>query len=338
MSNRVGRQRVRSESTTLNSAIETSGRTNNFDVLRLVAATMVLVSHSFPLTGSREGGFPGTNDTVGFVGVLVFFSISGFLITQSWLTDPRPWSFLVKRARRILPGLAASLIVTAYVIGTLVTTLPTAQYLSSPVPVKFVVLNLAQLTNYELPGVFTSNHSHGANGSLGTLPVEVKAYAAVLVIGMIAASRRPLHRLAWSVLLIPLVVASYGTGVKPPHTLTQLFLLFVGASAFYLLRRRIVLSPWFLVVAVIAWQASYSLPFYGHIAVQALAFPYIVLFLAYRWISPLRFLVRPGDVSYGMFIWAFPIQQTVVHLWPQITPWKLIAVAFPATYFIALIS
>ena len=324
--------------TTLRAAIENNGRVNNFDLLRLIAATMVLVSHSFPLTGRREGGFPGTTDTLGFVGVLIFFSISGFLIAQSWATDPRPWEFMLKRARRILPALAVSLLVTSYVIGAVVTTLPLTEYLASPIPFKFVVLNLAQLTNYELPGVFLSNHSHGANGSLGTLPVEVKAYVAVLVIGMTLASRRPLGRLAWCALLIPVALASYGTGVKPPHTLTQLFVLFAGAATYYLLRRRVVLSPWILALAILAWQLSYGLPFYGHILIQAVAFPYIVLFLAYRWLSPLRHLVRPGDVSYGIFIWAFPVQQTIIHLVPLISPWQLIGLALPTTYGIALLS
>ena len=319
-------------------ANEESRRRNNFDVLRLVAATMVLVSHSAPLSGHREGGFPGTNDTLGFVAVLMFFSISGYLVTQSWQREPEPLAFARKRFRRIIPGLFVSLVGTAYVIGTLLTTLPIKKYLLSPVPMKFVALNLMQLTNYKLPGVFENNHSHGANGSLGTLPVEVKAYAMVLVLGMVAIAATKWLRVLWIVALVPVLAFSYGTGVKPAHTLTLLFLLFAGASAYQLMSEKVPLRWWLFVLAFSAWLGSYHLPFAAHIVIQALVFPYVVLFLAFRWLGPLRFLVKAGDVSYGMYIWAFPVQQTIVALHPQIGYLGLVAVALLFTYLISFIS
>jgi peptidoglycan/LPS O-acetylase OafA/YrhL len=92
-------------------------RDDDFDVLRLAAAFMVLASHAFPLSGHREPGVLETTDTVGFVGVLVFFSISGFLVTQSWLSDPHLGRYAIKRLLRIIPGLLVSLILTAYALG-----------------------------------------------------------------------------------------------------------------------------------------------------------------------------------------------------------------------------
>jgi len=323
---------------TLANANSQSGRQNNFDVLRLIAATFVLVSHSAPLSWNKEGGFPGTNDTLGFVGVLIFFSISGYLITQSWRRGPQPVAFALKRIRRIIPGLFVSLVGTAYVIGPWLTTLPVASYLRSVEPLKFVVLNLAQLTTYKLPGVFSNNHSLVANGSLGTLPVEVKAYAIVLVLGMFASARSNGWRFIWAIALVPVIAFSYGTGVKPAHTLTQLFALFAGASLLQLLSKRIPLHWWLFVLALAIWIVSYRLPFAFHIAIQAIVFPYVVLFLAFRWLSPLRVLVKPGDVSYGIFIWAFPIQQTIVALYPHIGYWELVISAFAITYVIALAS
>ena len=323
---------------TLANASSQSGRHNNFDVLRLIAATFVLVSHSAPLSGNREGGFPGTNDTLGFVGVLIFFSISGFLITQSWQREPQPVAFALKRIRRIIPGLFVSLVGTAYLIGPWLTTLPISTYLRSVAPVKFVVLNLAQLTNYYLPGLFLSNHSHGVNGSLGTLPVEVKAYAIVLVLGMFVSARSVARRCIWAIALVPVFIFSYGTGVKPAHTLTQLFVLFAGASLYQILGRKIPLHVGLFVLALATWIVSYQFVFAVHIAIQAIVFPYVVVFLAFRGLSPLRTLVKPGDVSYGIFIWAFPIQQTIVALYPKIGYWDLVFSAFGVTYVIALAS
>jgi peptidoglycan/LPS O-acetylase OafA/YrhL len=93
-------------------------RENNFDLLRLVAAGLVLTSHSFPLTGRLE---PLAPHTLGTAGVEVFFAISGFLVTKSWLSEPSLGRFLRKRVLRILPGLAGAVAVTALAIGTIFT-------------------------------------------------------------------------------------------------------------------------------------------------------------------------------------------------------------------------
>ncbi len=98
-------------------------RDNSFDVLRLAAAAMVLVGHSFYLAGRSEPTVPLTGTGISFVGVLVFFAISGFLVTGSWLHDRRVVPFVVKRALRIMPALVVVLVLTAYLLGPLATTI-----------------------------------------------------------------------------------------------------------------------------------------------------------------------------------------------------------------------
>jgi peptidoglycan/LPS O-acetylase OafA/YrhL len=88
---------VRVQSKVELSAVSES-RDNNFDVLRLFAAGLVLLSHSFALTGRHE---PLAPHTLGTVGVEIFFVVSGFLVTRSWLGDPSFRSFIGKPIRRI---------------------------------------------------------------------------------------------------------------------------------------------------------------------------------------------------------------------------------------------
>src|SRR5579862_815986 len=110
-------------------------RQNNFDALRLIAATSVIFSHAFLLGEGTQDPEPlmrltGGQTILGVVGVFVFFTISGFLVTQSFETTGSPLVFLAKRGLRIFPGLLLCLLVCAFVIGPLVTSLPVSDYLA----------------------------------------------------------------------------------------------------------------------------------------------------------------------------------------------------------------
>src|SRR5438093_13592211 len=112
-------------------------RHNNFDLLRLVAALSVIFSHAFLLAENSQDHDPlmiltGGQAVLGVAGVFVFFTISGYLITQSLETTRSPFVFLAKRALRIFPGLFGCLLVCVFVIGPLVTRLPLAGYLVEP--------------------------------------------------------------------------------------------------------------------------------------------------------------------------------------------------------------
>ena len=106
-------------------------RRNNFDLLRLVAAVSVIFSHAFLLSENSQDHDPlmiltGGQTILGVVGVFVFFTISGYLVTQSFDTTASPLVFLAKRALRVFPGLLLCLAVCVFVIGPLVTRLPLA--------------------------------------------------------------------------------------------------------------------------------------------------------------------------------------------------------------------
>ena len=311
---------------------------NNYDVLRLFAAVLVLVSHAFALLGRAEPAVPLTHDTLGFDGVLIFFAMSGILVATSWTSDPRPLAFATKRALRILPGLFVSCLVTAYVLGVLFTDLGIRTYLFSLGPVKYVVTNTLMLTNYYLPGVFSHNPSSTVNGSLGTLPIEVKAYVLLCAVGLLVAAKSLRARSALFVAVTVIVAVSYSTGVKSVDTMTILFAVFAGGALASRLQDRIALTAPIFLAALVAWVASYHVPFPVHVGILAVSVPYLTLFLGHRGLAWARRLAAGGDVSYGLYIYAFPVEQALVALHPHLGWGALVLSSLAATYLLALAS
>jgi len=315
-----------------------AGHDNNYDVLRLFAAVLVLVSHAFALLGRAEPAVPFTHDTLGFDGVLIFFAMSGILVATSWTSDPRPLAFATKRALRILPGLFVSCLVTAYVLGVLFTDLGIRTYLFSLGPVKYVVTNTLMLTNYSLPGVFSHNPSSTVNGSLGTLPIEVKAYVLLCAAGLLVAARSWRARSALFVAVAVAVAVSYSTGVKSVETVTILFAVFAGGALASRLQRRIGLTAPGFLAALVAWVVSYHVAFPVHVGILAVSVPYVILFLGHRGLAWTRRLTAGGDVSYGLYIYAFPVEQALVALYPHLGWATLVMSSLAATYLLALAS
>lgn len=308
---------------------------NNFNVIRLVAAWLVLFSHGYHLTGfgAAEPLLLLTNGkmTLGTLAVGVFFSISGYLITASAFARPSFLSFLNARARRIFPALSLVVILCALLLGPMMSTLDMAQYFSSPSPLTYVLRNLSLFhLQWGLPGVFAAT-PYGAvvNGSLWTLPIEFALYLAVGV-GVLG-----LRKLGWQQgLLLPLLAIC---GVC---LLCWFFVLRGSQSGAALL------IPYFMLGA--AARLCHRLPLRGAVAAALLAvlllgelaelktFPvlasctisYSTLWLARhpQWVLPFS-TERIGDLSYGIYLFAFPVQQTIVALGLARTPSMLTLVA-----------
>src|SRR5205085_12184353 len=102
--------------------------------------------------------------------VAVFFAISGFLVVGSWTRDPHLLRFAGRRVKRIWPGLIVAVLFTAYVVGPVFTHLSLRNYLGSGGTRDWVVAKVLMQAGNVLPGLFTSNPMHIANGSLWTLP------------------------------------------------------------------------------------------------------------------------------------------------------------------------
>lgn len=329
------------------------GRDNNITLIRFLAATLVLFSHSYPLSGTpgepleRFAGF-----SLGHLGVDVFFVISGFLVTRSLLVRRRLGEFVQARALRIYPALVAASLGCAFVVGPLVTRLPRAAYLARPGTWRYALQDAIALPyglRYTLPGVFERLPVRGVvNGSLWSLPWELSMYALLALLGTLALVRpRPLRDARLRVTLVAIAVAAtLGFGVNEALALARTFtletgprllaLFFTGAAA-YVLRARVRLSLTRFVAAAallaVALRAGGGL-----LVLYVPCLAYVVLWLAYVPAGPLRAYNRLGDYSYGLYLYAFPIQQCVMLRLPGASQLRLFAFAWPLTLAVAVAS
>lgn len=264
--------------------------------MRLIAAVLVVVSHTFPLSGQPALRITGVED-FGALGVSIFFVISGFLVTGSYLRDPK--TYLAKRLLRIEPGLIASLVVTVVALGFL-TTAPAAEYW--PKAALYVLRNaLLYPATYELPGVFQAAPMAGVvNGVLWTLRLEFSFY---LVLMLVRARLPWLLALAAGCALLWLALAFARPDWAAERVTRIAFLvgrngfLFFAGAALFVARTRVPL-----------WLGAAS----------ALAFPFIgPLALPAAVIGLSRPGKLPADLSYGVYIYAFPIQQALA-VWGQL--------------------
>lgn len=282
-------------------------RRNNFDVLRIVAALLVLYSHQYALSGLREPEIFGMS--AGTFAVLVFFSISGFLVSQSWRQDPNPLRFLAKRLLRIWPGLAVVTLLTAFVLGPIVSSLDMQAYLSHPALPDFLRNLKVTTVRYALPGVFEDNiHPKAVNGSLWTIPLEVRCYFALLVVGCIGLMRKPVL-----VALGTLALAVHYFAVAPDPSNYQVYfgLYFFAGVCLDIFRRHWQARPFLLLAAVLILSVTIYAAGMPRLA-MLLALPYAAILIGSLSTPGLRSAGRYGDISYGIYIYAFPIQQTVL--------------------------
>ncbi len=300
------------------------GRANAFDPIRLGAACLVVVFHSFLLTRTTDPlQAVDPNLTLGTLGVSIFFAISGFLITASWIRRPQLRRFVLSRTLRIIPALAVVVFAAAFVIGPLVTRLPLPRYLASPETWEYASGNLLFDFRTDLPGVFTAlPHASTVNGSLWTLAVEVKAYAIVAGLGcagLLGARRGRWFVVAVGVGLLGLTVNSLPDGFGPLHRLldglggeaaVNYLAVFMFGSALYLFRDSIRVDRWAIAVALV--MVVVALPTSFRFVAIAVCLPYAVVGGAYLVGGLTNRLDFSIDASYGTYLWAFPLQQLLV--------------------------
>ena len=307
-------------------------RRNCFDLLRLAAALAVLVSHSYALAGQREPQVGSL--ALGTAAVVVFFAISGFLITQSWVLEPRLIAFLAKRALRIMPALLAVLVLSALVLGLILTTLPRDEYVSDAGVWKYIGANAFMKTTYDLPGVFAHNPFPDAvNGSLWTLKHEVRCYLLVAAIGVLGLLRGRHWGTAALAAVIAVTLTGSGDGVLGDPLLVRAFCV---AALLYVWRERIPWSVALAVALVAAWLAAPGGDLQRWLA--TLALPYATLLAAYALPAGWRRLTARGDISYGVYLWAFPVQQVIASSWHGVPALALVGLALPATVALAAAS
>ncbi|MCC3306529.1 acyltransferase family protein [Sneathiella sp. HT1-7] len=316
------------------------GRDNNLNLIRMFAAAGVLVSHAWPISTGSIAEQP-LHDILhgidlGIICVSIFFAISGYLIAQSYIRDPNFKRFWFSRVMRIFPALLVVLLVTALILAPLITVADVKSvWLAAP---DYILRNftLFSLEQY-LPGVFKGNPVGGSiNIPLWTLSHELVCYFFVTALGIAGLLKTPrLMLIAWLAFIVCYAAIIYFEPQSRLVALAKLAFPFLVGVVLFVWRQKIILHWGIGGGLVILTALLYDSFFFREIFMLSLT--YIIFLLAFLPGGKIKNYNRLGDYSYGIYIYAFPIQQLVAY--SDITnPFLNIIYALPLTLLCAVLS
>ena len=325
-----------------------SGRDNNFNLIRLLAAAAVLVNHSFSLSTGITDDEPLARlfgISLGRLAVVVFFITSGFLVGGSLESRRDPIRFLASRALRIYPALVVVVVLTTFVAGPILSSWTPSSYFSSWDTYRYLLADATAIfgVEYRLPGVFEHTPLRlVVNGSLWTLTFELWMYALLLLAWLATAWRGP--RGAFPAVVVGLVAAGTAccwqrAAVVPTSALGLLgwlgSMFFLGVAA-HLFRARLPMHWTIALAAVVLLIGSMADDLSTFKAAYPLCLAYLVLFMAYE--TPAIAWMRRADYSYGLYLYAFVVQQILASAVPGISALTMTLLALPIALSCAVAS
>jgi peptidoglycan/LPS O-acetylase OafA/YrhL len=332
-----------------NLAALAGNRDNNFRIIRLAAASAVIFSHAYVVnmglsqaTWFKEPLYAWTGVSFGDLAVNIFFVTSGFLVSHGLIGSGRFLDFVMARVLRIYPGLIVALLFCAFALGPIATNLGLRHYLAAKGTWAFILydgLALAPLSlRAGLPGVFAHNpYPDVVNASLWTLPWEVWMYISLLVVAGLRLAGRIFPALL-AVILILYALSEFGFGHSSTvfPTATRFLAFFYVGVAFYRYRGLVPISPKAaLVVAAVFLVGSVAIQ---NRALEPVFVGYMTLFAAYWPRGVIKRWSHGADISYGIYIYAYPVQQTWVWLLGSHNVLLNCALTFPVTAALAFAS
>lgn len=289
--------------------------TSGFDYLRICLAVSVLSWHCLPLTAGADAAgqfMAGPLGPVIRILLPAFFALSGFLVAAS-LERNTLSAFLIFRGLRIVPALAVEIMLSALILGPLLTTVPLSSYFFDNRFIKYF-LNVFGLVHYELPGVFADvPYPNVVNGSLWTVPYELECYVVLVVLASLGIMKHArallLIVLIGGVVLLTISYLRETPDLKLDAAVPgrSLVLCFLAGTMFYVGRAFVPYSKALCAACLLVTMFFLSVP-------ALYVFSPIPASYATVWIGLQNFKRLPvlfsGDYSYGVYLYAFPMQQT----------------------------
>jgi peptidoglycan/LPS O-acetylase OafA/YrhL len=324
---------------------------NNFNFLRFLAAGLVILSHGVELpTGLavRDLAYEVTGEPLSWYAVNLFFVISGYLIFASWNTNPSLAAFAKARCLRIFPGLFFMLVLCVIILGVFFSKLDFLGFLSSGSTLRYFVGCLSILfVQMQLPGVFEDNPLSAVNGSLWTLRYEIVCYAGVATLGAIGSLAFPTARRMALLVGIPIAIVatvSIEASMLPIegktyviYQLARLGLCFMLGGLYREFEASTPLRFELAIAALIAALFTIKTPAFAPVASVAIA--YFGFWCAFVPNNRVCKLMRTApDYSYGLYIYAFPVQQGIVATIPDASIRQVIGLGFIITLGFAAFS
>jgi peptidoglycan/LPS O-acetylase OafA/YrhL len=323
---------------------KSASRANNFGSLRLLFAALVVVAHSPEIIDGNRSRELLTQifGTLSFGGLAVdgFFLVSGYLITQSAVNSRDLLSYLSKRVRRIYPGFIAASLFCILVVA------PLAGGDLSAISPGQTLRRLLALATPVVPGSFAGLPYPSLNGSMWTIIYEFKCYLLVALLAWCGVlGRRNLYLAFFAGLAALYAVRSFlpeagplGFALGNVQEMIRLAFAFAYGGLFYLYTDRIVLSHRGAgLSALLLLPALFS---------PVLAGPASILLGGYLtfWFA---FAVRPNavslltnrtDPSYGLYLYAWPVQALLIAHVPGISPWSVTGITLVIAGLLGVLS
>lgn len=299
-------------------------KSNNFDFLRFLFALLVVISHSFPLSGSDETKqwiYQVTNGQIVLaqIGLTGFFIISGFFIFQSLERSASLQDYFKKRFLRLFPALFFVLLFSVLLAPFVYTS--NIPFLKNKEVFTYLPYNLT-LYGFQssIKGIFDTNPYHAINGSLWTIKYEFTLYV-VLSLLFFFRNRRKISAILLSlVFLIFIFLYNFSLGRLADASILGFQGIHVLNLGIFFIMGSLLASMGFqnlpykkLVLAVAIFLVFLSLYTNCYDEVKHFVFPIIVLLIGFIPIHFIKDFGKAGDASYGIYIYSFPIQQTLMY-------------------------
>lgn len=324
--------------------VDIKGKSNNLQALRFIAAVMVIISHSFSVgmgDSSKEWFIILTNGqlSMGNLAVAVFFCAGGYLIAKSMCKAKKFSTYFKARINRIFPLLIIVVGLSMFLLGPIMTNLNLKDYMSDVTLYKYA-LNGLLIPVHELPGVFSNNiYGPTVNGSLWTLPVEFLCYIGCFLLYKLQMLKKKSFLRSVPIVLIGCGGIYYLAEIFNIELLLAVIrpgLLFYIGIFYYVYRDDIVLEKKFAVLSTAA------IVFFNYVGMLNFAlilfFPYVLLYVCFGMKQISEKIGWLGNLSYGIYLCGFPIQQTIVAVFGgQMSPYINMLISVPITIIIALV-
>lgn len=304
-----------------------STRNSNIDVLKFIAAFFVMTGHMGYICGGQVPSVLYTQ--LQTLGVYILFSLSGALIVKSWCSDPHPIRYACKRFFRIFPPLIVFTLVMAFIVGPILSSLSFNEYFHSGFQI--YLKNILLFPIYSLPGVFANvPYANVVNGSLWTIPVEVFMYCIIPIVIQIVGYKKESKKANGILMLFVVMVCVmdvyirtlperpslviWGTDWVQAMDIIPFYcigMLFASPAFKKYLNTGIAVLGLALALCVTPSQIGYRIMLYVLIPYCCFSFaeakPIFGIEMNFQ-----------HEISYGIYLYGFFVQQLVVHLFKNV--------------------
>lgn len=319
------------------------GMSRNLQFVRFVAASLVIMSHSFVLsTGNfeKEWFYKYSNGqiTMGAFAVGIFFLYSGFLTAKSLQKNPTMKEYVVGRCVRIFPLLIITVLLSMFVLGPIMTEYSIKEYFFDSRLYKYF-LNSCFILQHDLPKVFSNNiYDSTINGALWTLPVEFLCYIICYIALKINLLKPKKILITFPLVVGGSVVICIVSRLLDVEILTTVLfpvLCFYVGVVYYVFREYIVMNVGFFLVSFFMFLV---MSYIGYLKLGfILFFCYCLIYFAFGCRDLFKHIWKCGNWSYAMYLCGFPVQQALVDLYGgKMNSYVNIIISFPIIIFMSI--